>query len=190
MTRFLLVCLTLALPASPVLAQDAAEAADAAAPAGASAGGLLWVPAVTTALAGVVFLAATLEAASDDRFGRQRAMAADCLRDPNSPACFRLDEVGFAYANAGDPRLSICDPEVAADYRIADECEARDRTRFRYRLYLSLSVLSFAASIGTFVGYLVKANRSAPEASLTQWRPWLTAGRDGASGGLRLRHTF
>lgn len=182
------VGLALALAASPALAQDAAgpPVADEE-----PSSGFLWVPAVATALASVAFMAATLETAGDDGFSRQRRLAADCLRDSASPACRRLDEVGFAYANAPDPRLSICDPEVAADYRITDECDRRAGVQRRYRLYLSLSVISFAVSIGTFIGYLVKSNRTAPrEAARTQLRPWLTAAREGSGGGLRLRTTF
>ncbi len=177
----------LLLCASPVLGQDAAhpEPPD-------ESGGFLWVPAVTTALAGVVFVAATVNAAGDDEFGRQRSLAAECLRDSDSPACARLDEVGFAYANASDPRLSICDPEVAADYRITEECDRRAGVRRRYRLHLSLSVISFAASIGMFIGHLVKSKRTAapPEEPGARLRPWLTASRAGSGGGLRLRYTF
>jgi hypothetical protein len=189
MTRVLpSVCLALTLGASPALAQDSA---DLPAQPEEPAAGFLWVPAVTTALAGVVFMAATLDAAGDDEFGRQRSLAAECLRDSDSPACARLSEVGFAYASAADPRLSICDPEVAADYRITEECDERGRIQRQYRLYLSLSVLSFAASVGMFIGYLVKSHRTATRATArTLLRPWLMAARDGASGGLGLRHTF
>lgn len=186
MTRALpSLCLALSLLASSALAQDAAGPPDEG-----SDRGLLWVPAVTSALAGVVFLAATRDAGGDDEFGPQRALAKDCLRDSTSSACGRLGPVGFAYASAVDPRLSICDPEVAAEYGIAEECAGRAQVRRRYRLYFSLTAISFALSIGTFIGYFATAGRRARPQPRTRLRPWLTVARDGSTGGLRLRHAF
>ncbi len=150
---------------------------------------LLWIPAVVGLVAGFAFLGGAIDAAREDDFDEQREYARQCLLDDTSSACARLDAVGFAYASARDSE-SICDPAVASEYGITSQCDELDAATRRYRTYLTLSVIGFAVSVGGFIGYFVRANRSGAAEPHARLRPYFGVDRSGARGGLNLDLTF